>query len=178
MINLWARFSPSCPLFGLIFNIYWEFIIRKGKLPVGINPAQLPPGPATLLALCGRRHMAQGICSCLANSSPACGIIHWGKLPRSYSQSVLASWASRTSNTREQWGKQLFLPEESYAWDYRGLNASSWVCYKTSYLPCILCPRRFSNQAKATDPWQFFCPQSDPHKPVAFWIRKLDQDKI
>lgn len=96
MIHLWARFSPSHPRSGLILDSYREFIIRKGKLPVGINPAQLPPRPATLLTLHGRGHIAQGIFPCLANSSLACGIIHWGKLPWSNSQSVLASWAGRT----------------------------------------------------------------------------------
>lgn len=78
-IHLWARFSPSHPPSGLILNSYREFIILKGKLSVGVNPAHLPPRPATLLALCGRGHMAQGIFSCLANSSPVCGIIHRGK---------------------------------------------------------------------------------------------------
>ena len=132
MIHLRARFSPSCPPSELILNSHWEFIFHKGKLPAGINPAQLLPRPATLLAPSGRGLMAQGIFSCLAISSLACGIIHWGKLPGSNSQSVLASQASRTKHhKREMWRAA------PLAWGQLCMGAKRSECQLLPLLPNV-----------------------------------------
>lgn len=56
---------PLLPLVWANLKQLPRVITRKGKLPAGINPPRLPPRPSTLLPLCGRGHMAQGIFSCL-----------------------------------------------------------------------------------------------------------------
>lgn len=60
-----GQVSPLLPLVWANLKQLPRVIIRKGKLPAGINPPQLSPRPVTIPPLCGCGHMAQGIFSCL-----------------------------------------------------------------------------------------------------------------
>lgn len=95
-LHLWARFSPYCPLCGLILNSYQESSPAKENSQLASIHHSSLLGQALSFLCVGVDTWHRAFSHAFASSSLVGGIIHWGKCPWSKSQSVPASWACRT----------------------------------------------------------------------------------